>query len=60
MRQQGRKWVDERGKGRWKRFVPYKLADVDLVVLDASGAAPSVAAEVRGVGTNVAGAVFDP
>ncbi len=60
VKQKGKKWVDERGKGRWKRFVPYRLADVDVVVLDAAAATPEVATEIRGVGTTITGSAFDP
>ncbi len=60
VKQRGKKWIDERGKGRWKKYVKYSLADVDLVVIDASAAEPSVAKEIRSIGTNISGAVLDP
>src|SRR5438128_820724 len=34
----GSSWSDERNDGRWTPFIPYTLADVDIAVLDASGA----------------------
>ena len=54
----GSDWVDERGDARWTGSIPFRLADVDVVVLDAAGA--TVSAEVRGVGTQIGNAVYDP
>src|SRR5262249_34080860 len=48
-----------RGNTKWNQFIPYTLADVDIVVIDASSADPTVSDEVRGVGTNIGNAVFD-
>ncbi len=60
VRWNGSNWSDERGDGRWNPFIPYSLADVDLVVLDASGAAATVSREVRHVGTHIGNGVFNP
>src|SRR5215210_5514404 len=54
----GSGWVDERGDARWTSALPFRLADVDVAVIDAASA--SVSAEVRGVGTQVGNAVYDP
>ncbi|HEX8293424.1 MAG TPA: YncE family protein, partial [Pyrinomonadaceae bacterium] len=54
----GSGWADERGDARWSRNIPFRLADVDVAVIDAAGA--SVSAELRGVGTQVGNAVYDP
>jgi YVTN family beta-propeller protein len=56
----GAQWADETGDTRWQNFVPYTLADVDLVALDARTANVTTSAEVRRVGTHVGNAVFDP
>ena len=56
----GARWADESGNTKWNQLIPYTLADVDLVVIDARGAAPAIASEVRGIGTHVGNAVFDP
>ncbi len=55
----GARWADETGDTRWQNFVPYTLADVDLVALDARNANVTQSAEIRGVGTNIGNAVFD-
>ena len=54
----GSGWVDERGDARWTPAIPFRLADVDVAVIDAANA--SVSAEVRGVGTHIGNAVYDP
>src|SRR5205085_12088508 len=51
---------DERGNTKWNQSIAYTLADVDLVVIDATGAVPRIQAEVSGVGTEVGNAVMDP
>ena|GEM_PF-597223 len=56
----GTQWADETGNTRWNNFVPYTLADVDLVTLDTRTATVATSAEIRGVGTHVGNAVFDP
>jgi YVTN family beta-propeller protein len=56
----GKKWADETGDTRWDRFVPYRLADVDLAVIDAGRPTPELLLEVRGVGTHIGNAVLDP
>ena len=55
----GTRWADETGDTRWHNFVPYTLADVDIVALDARGASVSTREEIRGVGTNIGNGVFD-
>ncbi|HVF50878.1 MAG TPA: carboxypeptidase regulatory-like domain-containing protein [Pyrinomonadaceae bacterium] len=55
----GAGWMDERGDTRWTNFIPFRLADVDVVVINANAAVPSVANEVRGVGTHIGNAVYD-
>ncbi|HEY9233222.1 MAG TPA: hypothetical protein VIS78_13800, partial [Blastocatellia bacterium] len=55
----GSRWADERGKTNWSQFVPYTLSDIDLVVVDATGATPQVQSEVTGIGTVIGNAVFD-
>jgi len=56
----GSKWSDERGNTKWNAVVPYTLADVDLVVIDATQSTPRIQNEVRGVGTHIGNAAFDP
>jgi YVTN family beta-propeller protein len=56
----GVSWSDERGDGRWTPFIPYTLADVDVVVLDSSGASAVLNREVRNVGTHIGNAILDP
>jgi YVTN family beta-propeller protein len=55
----GTQWADETGDTRWHNFVPYTLADVDLVTLDARTTSVTTSAELRGVGTHVGNAVYD-
>jgi YVTN family beta-propeller protein len=55
----GAGWVDEIGRV-WNHFIPYTLADVDLVVLNAAGDTVAAAAEVRGLGTHIGNMAFDP
>src|SRR6267378_2573833 len=43
----GSNWSDERGDGRWTSLIPYTLADVDVVVLDAGGATAAISREVH-------------
>ncbi|HYH85376.1 MAG TPA: carboxypeptidase regulatory-like domain-containing protein, partial [Pyrinomonadaceae bacterium] len=54
-------WVDEMNRN-WNSAVPYTLADIDLAVIDASGASlpSSLSAQVRGIGTHVGNMTFDP
>jgi YVTN family beta-propeller protein len=56
----GSKWSDERGNTKWNALVPYTLADIDLAVIDATQSTPHIQNEVRGVGTQIGNAVFDP
>ncbi len=55
----GSNWSDERNDGRWTAAIPYSLADVDLVVLNAASATTTIANEVRGLGTHIGNTVFD-
>ncbi|HEY0407331.1 MAG TPA: hypothetical protein VGC89_16480, partial [Pyrinomonadaceae bacterium] len=55
----GAGWSDERGDTRWNQFIPYTLADNDVVVLDARTATPVTSAQVRGVGTHIGNSVLD-
>src|SRR5262249_46398292 len=56
----GTSWTDERGNSKWDAFIsPRGLADIDLVVLDASGATPAISSEVRGIGTHIGNAAYD-
>jgi YVTN family beta-propeller protein len=55
----GSKWADERGDTRWNTFVPYTLADVDLVTLDATQSPPQIQNELHGIGTQIGNAVLD-
>jgi YVTN family beta-propeller protein len=56
----GSRWSDERGNTKWTGFVQYTLADVDLAVIDAAQSTPRIQSEVRGVGTHIGNATFDP
>ena len=56
----GVSWSDERGDGRWTSSIPYRLADVDIAVLDSSGASAALNREVHNVGTHVGNAIVDP
>jgi YVTN family beta-propeller protein len=56
----GAQWADQRGNAKWGQFIPYTLADVDLVVVDAARPVPQIQTEVRGIGTAVGNAVPDP
>src|SRR5882724_5279094 len=53
----GSNWRDEINRS-WTAQIPYTLADVDLVVIDASSSA--ISARVRGIGTHVGNMAFDP
>jgi YVTN family beta-propeller protein len=55
----GSNWIDELSRS-WNFAIPYTLADVDLVMIDASSSSPSVLAQARGVGTHVGNMAFDP
>jgi YVTN family beta-propeller protein len=59
VRWNGAGWADERGDTRWNQFVPYTLADNDLVVLDARSATPSMSIQVQGIGTHIGNSVVD-
>lgn len=55
----GARWVDERGKVSWNSQLKFRLADVDVIVIDTAGRVPSVSKEVRQLGTLVGNAAFD-
>ena len=56
----GSQWRDELSRS-WNTFIPYTLADVDVVVINSSGASlpSSVALQVSGVGTHLGNMAFD-
>jgi YVTN family beta-propeller protein len=56
----GSSWSDERSDGRWNPFIPYSLADVDVAVLDTSGATAVLSREIKNIGTHMGNAVVDP
>jgi YVTN family beta-propeller protein len=53
----GSNWRDEISRS-WTAQIPYTLADVDLVVIDATSS--SIGAQVRGIGTHIGNMAFDP
>jgi YVTN family beta-propeller protein len=53
----GSNWRDEINRS-WTSQIPYTLADVDVLVLDATSA--TISAQVRGIGTHVGNMTFDP
>lgn len=57
----GSEWRDEINRS-WNTFIPYTLADVDVVVIDSSGTSlpSSVSSQVSGVGTHLGNMAFDP
>jgi DNA-binding beta-propeller fold protein YncE len=55
----GTGWADETGNTIWSGFIPYTLADIDVVVIDSQGQSPFVSILVRGVGTHIGNATFD-
>jgi YVTN family beta-propeller protein len=55
----GTRWSDERGNTKWNATIPYSLSDVDLVVIDTQST-PRIDSEVRGIGTQIGNAAFDP
>ena len=55
----GAAWADDRGKTKWTALVPFTLADVDVVALNASGAVLKIQNELRGIGTHIGNAVVD-
>ena len=59
VRWNGADWVDELNRS-WNAFVPYRLADVDVVEINASQPSPTITASVRGVGTHNGNMAFDP
>ena len=58
VRWNGSGWVDEREDARWTSALPFRLADVDVAVIDA--ASLTVSSEIRRVGTLIGNAVYDP
>jgi YVTN family beta-propeller protein len=59
VKRSGATWIDERGDARWTQFIPYTLADVDVVAIDATSTTPAISREVRNVGTSIGNAAFD-
>ncbi len=61
VRWDGANWRDEINRS-WTPHIPYTLADVDVLVIDAAGpgTSASIAAQVRGIGTHVGNMAFDP
>jgi len=55
----GKNWVDERGTVSWNHVIPYRLADVDVSVIDTTLKVPSVSQEIRHLGTLITNAAFD-
>src|SRR5262249_35647293 len=55
----GSGWADERGNAKWNQFIPYTLADIDFVVIDAGGPAPAISQQLPGIGTHIGNAAFD-
>jgi YVTN family beta-propeller protein len=56
----GSGWADETGNAKWTSLIPYTLADIDVVVIDAHSSTPAISTLVRGAGTHIGNAVFDP
>lgn len=54
----GKDWVDERGTVSWNEQIKFRLADVDMVVIN-SAPTPVVSQEIRHVGTLIGNAAFD-
>lgn len=61
VKRNGSQWQDELGRS-WNSFIPYTLADLDIAVINSSGASlPStVSVQVTGVGTHLGNMAFDP
>ncbi|MGH9929809.1 MAG: hypothetical protein ACREA9_11365 [Pyrinomonadaceae bacterium] len=55
----GNDWLDERGTVSWNSQIKFRLADVDVAVIDAAGTKPTVSREVCHVGTLIGNADFD-
>jgi YVTN family beta-propeller protein len=53
----GSNWKDEISRS-WTAQIPFTLADVDLLVIDASTSA--ISARVRGIGTHIGNMTFNP
>lgn len=56
----GSAWADETSDTKWDQFVTYKLADIDLVTINAAAATPAISSQVRGVATHLGNMAFDP
>jgi YVTN family beta-propeller protein len=52
----GSNWADERGTVNWNSSVSYRLADVDLAVIETAG---QTATEIKHLGTAIGNAAFD-
>lgn len=55
----GSAWIDELSRS-WNPFVAYRLADMDVAIIDLSTTPATVVGEVHGVGTHNGNMVFDP
>jgi YVTN family beta-propeller protein len=55
----GANWVDEISRS-WNFAVPFTLADIDLVMIDAASNAPTALAQLRSMGTLIGNMAFDP
>ncbi|MCA1594373.1 MAG: carboxypeptidase regulatory-like domain-containing protein [Acidobacteria bacterium] len=62
----GTNWVDEINR-IWGNpgttdaaLIKYRLADIDLVVIDAAAQTPAISSQVRGLATHVGNMAFDP
>lgn len=58
VKQKGKKWADETGDTKWTKYIPYTLADIDMVILDASQ--NQIKGQVTTIGTHIGNSVFDP
>ncbi|HEX5707588.1 MAG TPA: DUF4214 domain-containing protein [Pyrinomonadaceae bacterium] len=58
----GSAWADETGDTKWDAHVTYRLADIDLVTINATSGLreTSAIAQVRGLATHVGNMAFDP
>nr|MBA3240846.1 hypothetical protein [Acidobacteriota bacterium] len=54
----GSAWLDETGKS-WSQFLPFRLADEDVMLINSAGFSPALAGVVRGIGTHNGNMAFD-
>ncbi len=52
VQQRGSRWLDEAGRD-WGRYLPFRLPDQDVFVIDAAAEAPAVVGAVAGAGTTL-------